>query len=87
MKNKIITILFIAIIFGIGIISVILKDTEISTFERRKLASFPEISEDFSEDLDKYLLDQFPFRNSLINLNSIINRKLLNKIDNNDVYV
>ena len=87
MKNKIMTILFIAIIFGIGFISIILKDTEISNFERRKLASFPKISEDFSEDLDKYLLDQFPFRNSLINLNSIINRKFLNKIDNNDVYV
>ena len=87
MKNKIMTILFIAIIFGIGFISIILKDNEISNFERRKLASFPEISEDFPEDLDEYLLDQFPFRNSLINLNSIINRKLLNKIDNNDVYV
>ena len=87
MKNKIITILFITIIFGILVGSIFLKDIEISNFERRKLASFPKISEDFSEDLDEYLLDQFPFRNSLINLNSIINRKLLNKIDNNDVYV
>ena len=87
MKNKIITILFIAIIFGIFVGSIFLKDIEISNFERRKLASFPEISEDFTENLDKYLLDQFPFRNSLINLNSIINRKILNKIDNNEVYV
>lgn len=87
MKNKIITILFIAIIFGILIASIFLKDIKISKFERRKLASFPKISEDFSEDLDEYLLDQFPFRNSLISLNSIINRKLLNKMDNNDVYV
>lgn len=87
MKNKIITILFITIIFGILVGSIFLKDIEISNFERRKLASFPKISEDFSENLDEYLLDQFPFRNSLINLNSIINRKILNKIDNNEVYV
>jgi len=87
MKNKILTILFILVIFGFGLISTIMKDKEISSFERRKLASFPEFKKGFTEKLDTYLLDQFAFRNELINLNSSLNRKVLNKIDNNDVYV
>ena len=87
MKNKILTILFILVIFGFGLISIIIKDKEISSFERRKLASFPELKKGFTEKLDNYLLDQFAFRNELINLNSSLNRKILNKIDNNDVYV
>ena len=87
MKNKILTILFILVIFGFGLLSTIMKDSEISNFERRKLTSFPELKKGFTEKLDAYLLDQFAFRNELINLNSNINRKILNKIDNNDVYV
>lgn len=88
MKNKIIAIIFICIIFGLSLISIFAKDNLLSTFERRKLAQFPtKIDEDFTKDLDDYLLDQFWLRNKLINLNSFINRKILNKIDNNDVYV
>ena len=88
MKNKIIAIIFICIIFGLCLISIFAKDNLLSTFERRRLAQFPtKIDEDFTNDLDDYLLDQFSFRNQLINLNSFINRKILNKIDNNDVYV
>ena len=87
MKNKIITIVFLIIIIGLGFISVLSKDNLLSTFERRKLATFPKIDKDFTSKLDDYLLDQFVFRNKLINLNSFINRKVLNKIDNNDVYV
>ena len=48
MKNKIITISFIVILFGIFGANLIIKDTEISISERRKLAKFPEIN---SEDL------------------------------------
>lgn len=87
MKNKIITIIFLIIIIGLGFISIVAKDNLLSTFERRKLAQFPKLDEDFTSNLDDYLLDQFVFRNNLINLNSFINRKVLNKIDNNDVYV
>lgn len=87
MKNKIIAIIFICIIFGFSLISIFAKDNLLSTFERRKLAQFPKLDEDFTENLDNYLLDQIVFRNQLINLNSFINRKILNKIDNNDVYV
>ena len=88
MKNKVIAIIFICIIFGFSLISIFAKDTLLSTFERRKLAQLPtELNEDFTENLDNYLLDQFWLRDALINLNSFINRKILNRIDNNDAYV
>ena len=87
MKNKVIAIIFICIIFGFCLISIITKDNVLSSFERRKLAQFPKLDANFTKNLDDYLLDQFVFRNQLINLNSYINRRILNKIDNNDVYV
>lgn len=87
MKNKLIAIIFICIIFGFSLVSIFSKDNVLSSFERRKLAGFPKLDANFTKNLDDYLLDQFVFRNQLINLNSYINRKVLNKIDNNDVYV
>ena len=87
MKNRVISIIFLITIIGLGFISVLTKDNLLSTFERRKLAQFPKLNKDFIENLEEYLLDQFVFRNQLINLNSFINRKILNKIDNNEVYV
>lgn len=87
MKNKIISIIFICIIAGLGLISVIGRDKAVSEFERRKLAQMPKVDEKFSENLDKYLLDQFPVRKEFIKINSFINRKILNRIDSNNVYV
>lgn len=88
MKNKIISIVFIVIIFGLGLTSIIMKDTLISKIERRKLAQFPtEIDDEFTQNLDEYLIEQFAYRNEFINLNSFINRKILQKNDDNDVYV
>ena len=51
MKDKILTILFILVIFGFGLLSTILKDKEISSFERRKLESFPEFKKGFTKKL------------------------------------
>ena len=87
MKNKIIAIIFICVIFGFSLVSILAKDNTLSSFERRKLAQFPKLDKEFTKNLDDYLLDQFVLRNQLINLNSYINRKILNKIDNNNVYV
>jgi len=88
MKNKIITIIFILIIFFFAFAFILIPDTEVSTYERRKLASFPnEFDTDFSENLDKYIIDQFPLRNKFINLSSEINRNIFGIKDNNDVYI
>lgn len=88
MKNRIITIIFLVIVFGLGIISICKEDLLISEFERRTLVGFPsEIDEDFTNKLDDYLIDQFAYRNEFISLNSEINRNILNKIDDKDVYI
>lgn len=87
MKNRIMTCVFLIGIFGIAIASIFLKDKEISVFERRKLTQFPKVDADFTQKLDDYLVDQIVFRDELIGLNSGINRKVLGKIDDKNVYI
>ena len=64
MKNKIITFIFIIYILTFSILGIIFKDKEISFQERRKLETFPkfELTSEYVNNLDKYLLDHFPFR-------------------------
>ncbi len=64
MKNKIITYSFISFLLLFMILGIGFKDKEISYQERRKLATFPEIGSSFFTNLDSYLSDQFPFRDS-----------------------
>ena len=89
MKNKIITLVFIIYIFTFSILGIILKDKEISLSERRKLQTFPAFTLDseYIEKIDKYLLDHFPFRDSFRSIKANYNYKLLNKLDNNDIYL
>ncbi len=85
MQNKIITITFLIIIGLMFVLFIVLPDTDLSYFERRRLAKFP--TELDTSKLDDYLLDQFPFRNTFIKLNSLINRNIYGKLDTNNVYV
>ena len=89
MKDKITTFLFLIIIFGFGIFHIVLPDNEISSTERRKLSSFPkfELTSKYSEKLDKYLLDHFPLRDTFRSIKANFNYKVLNQLDNNDIYL
>ena len=89
MKDKITTILFLIIIFGFGIFHIILPDNEISNTERRKLATFPEftLTSEYSEKIDKYLLDHFPLRDEFRSIKAKFNYNVLQKLDNNDIYL
>ena len=89
MKDKITTFLFLIIIFGFGIFHIALPDNEISSTERRKLSSFPkfELTNKYSEKLDKYLLDHFPLRDTFRSIKANFNYKVLNQLDNNDIYL
>ena len=72
MKEKIMVVTFLIIIFSALIAFICIPDVELSYFERRNLTQFPtDFDEDFTEELDDYILDQFPLRNSLIKLNSL----------------
>ena len=89
MKDKITTILFLIIIFGFGITHILLPDSEISNTERRKLSIFPKftLTSEYSEKIDKYLLDHFPLRDTFRKLKANFNYNVLHKLDNNDIYL
>lgn len=87
MKEKIISVFFVMILFSFMFLGFIIKDREISNYERRKLSTTEKLKEDFFDNLDDYLTDQFPFRDSLISLNSLFNRYLLFNREHNEVYI
>lgn len=87
MKEKIIAIGFSVIIISVGLISLILKDNNISLIERRKLTTTSDVSKDFFDNIEDYLSDQFPLRNELLSLNSSYERDILGNKEKNDVYV
>ena len=89
MKDKITTILFLIVIFGFGIFHILLPDNEISNTERRKLSTFPEftLTSEYSENVDKYLLDHFPLRDEFRSIKARFNYNVLQKLDNNDIYL
>ena len=91
MKNKLIIILFSTYILFFSISHIILRDKDISEVERRKLAKLPDIKEitkgEYSNKLESYLLDHFPFRNNFRSIKALYNYKILNKYDNNNIYL
>lgn len=92
MKDNILIISFLTILFGFFVASVLLEDRDISLSERRKLASFPEIktgsqwNEDYFQELDQYLIDQFPLRDEFRKMKAYTQAYLFNKKDNDGVF-
>ena len=88
MKNKVTTYLFMILLLGISLLGIMVPDKEISFSERRKLAKFPkfELSNEYINKLEKYLLDQMPIRDDLRKVKAGYNYYLLNKSDNNGYY-
>lgn len=93
MKDKIITISFIIFLELFFILNIVIKDNDISYEERRKLNQFPKITlnnisdTSFMNNFEDYTLDQFPFRNSFRTLKANYNYYILQKLDNNDIYI
>ena len=78
MKNKIFVITFFIILYGILLLSIISKKEDISYTERRRLKEYPkyEMNIEYSKDLEKYLLDHFPFRDNLRRVKTFVNYNL-----------
>ena len=89
MKDKIITFTFIGYILIFSLLHIIIPDNEISTTERRKLAKFPqiELTNEYITKIDKYLTDNFPYRNTFRSIKAKFNYHILNKKDNNKIYL
>lgn len=95
MKIKnIIMICVFALIFAVVSIACYLKpDAEFSMGERRELAQKPDataetiFSGEFSENFELYSADQFPFRDAFRTVKALFTTKVLNKADNNGIYM
>lgn len=92
-KNIVLTLGFVVIIFGYLIISAVLPDKDISYAERRKFTQFPVITiksltdGKFFEEFEKYTPDQSPFREGLRTIKALSHFYLFNQKDNNGIFV
>lgn len=92
-KNRAIIAVFAVILFGLGIWHLASPDAAISWSERRKLTQAPEISVgalfsgEYMDELESYLLDQFPLRDSFRTVKAVLRFGLFRQMDNNDVYI
>ena len=89
MNKKILIISFLVIIYSFFIISIFDKDKQISYSERRKLTQFPkyEMTTDYSDKFEKYLLDHFPLRDTFRSIKANFNFYVLQKLENNNIYL
>ncbi len=93
MKNKFLSIAFLITIFTIMLLGIIIPDKDVSTSERRKLAKFPSINiesimnGEFFEELNNYLVEQFPFRDTFRNIKGTISSNIFQKKDEDGIFI
>lgn len=89
MKNKIITYTFLGYIIIMSILHITIKDNKISISERRELSTFPtlELNSNYITKLEKYFLDQFPYREEYRSIKANFNYKILHKKENNGIFL
>lgn len=92
-KNIVVAISFVIIIGSIMLANIIVPDKEFSYSERRKLMTIPDFSLEkllkgkLVDEYEKYILDQFVFRDLFRGLKATGKYYLFNQKDNNDIYV
>ena len=84
---------FAVVILGLSIWHIVLPDADVSYTERRELAEAPELtlsglfSREFSDDLESYLLDQFPMRDGFREINTAFRLYVLGQRDSNGIWI
>lgn len=92
-KNYAIIIVFAAMLFGLGVWHFAAPDVSLSRTERRKLAQVPQLTAEsvftgeYMEELENYLLDQFPLRDSFRTVKAVLRFRVFRQMDNNEVYL
>ena len=75
--NRITTLLFLVLLFGFSLLFLILPDQSFSAEENRSLRTFPRFSWEslasgrFSEEINDYFADQFPWRDAFVGVKGI----------------
>ena len=93
LRNLLTSAAFLLIIAAFAAAHLLTPDKDISVTERRPLEQLPQITLQsvmngkFGEDLEDYLLDQFPLRNGLRKLKAIWHFDVLQQSDNNGIYL
>lgn len=86
-------ITFGIIVFGLAILIWVLPDQSYSSAERRRLAVLPKLNSEtifsgsYSKDLETYLLDQFPGRDTFRAVKAEYRLNVLRQKDNNNLYI
>lgn len=78
---------FLAVLFGFSLLHLALPDREVSRSEWRRLAQLPPLSSGFSDKLEEYMLDQFPLREQLRTVNSLVRLYGLGQADIHGIYL
>ena len=92
-KHNLIILCFGVCILGLLCIFFVSPKKTTSMSERRKLATFPELTweniqdKSFMEDLEAYLLDHFSFRDGLRKIKAFFAYDVLAQLENNDIYM
>lgn len=92
-KNIVVTIIFLEVLFLFFVINLIKSDTEISYSERRKLASFPTLTQktllegSFSKGFENYTTDQMLQRENFRKLKASLEQNFFKKRDNHNIYL
>jgi len=92
-KKWTLTTLFIAVIFGLGVMTIAHPAKAISMSERRKLAQLPAITIDsidsgkYFRDLEAFMLDQFPWRDYFLRIKAFNQFYIYRLKDNHNIFV
>ena len=78
---------FLAVLFGFSLLHLALPDRDVSRSERRRVAQLPPLSSGFSDQLEEYMLDQFPLREQLRTVNSLVRLYSLGQADIHGIYL
>ncbi len=92
MKNKLLTIIFLLLVFGITLLDLLSPDRDFSEWENRELKKMPKATfktvfdGSFGVDYESYMTDQFALRDTLVKVKYLSDRVLL-KTDAGGVYI
>ncbi len=91
-KDILVSILFIIIIFGLSLANIIVKDTEVSESERRKLKQFPKFtlenitSGNYIDEMENYIMDQFVLRDDIRSIKTFVKLNVFYQKENNNFF-
>lgn len=93
LKSILTSLCFAVTLFGLALAGILLPDRDVSEAERRRLARAPELTGEallsgkYADDLETYLLDQFPGRDGFRTLKAAWQFDVYRQKDNNGIYI